>query len=65
VSCGAAGPNWVSVSNQKVHSVIPGTVVYVRVPASNGKYQLVTVVGWSMPAKQLVSIATEALAPRS
>jgi hypothetical protein len=46
-------------------SVIPGTVIYVRVPAGDGKYQLVTVIGWSMPAKQLVSIATEALAPRS
>ena len=65
VSCGAPGPIGASGPNQKLDSVIPGTVIYVRVPAGDGKYQLVTVIGWSMPAKQLVSIATEALAPRS
>jgi hypothetical protein len=46
-------------------AVIPGTVIYVRIPTSNGKYQLVTVTGWSMPAAELVSLTTEALAPKS
>jgi hypothetical protein len=55
----------VSASNRKLDKVIPGTVIYVRVPAKDGKYQLVTVVGWSMTAKQLVSLTTEALAHRS
>jgi hypothetical protein len=54
-------------SNVGLHaaSVTPGTVVYVRVPATDGKYRLVTVVGWSVSPKQLVALTTAALARKS
>jgi uncharacterized membrane protein YgcG len=65
------GQNWTSsvavpcgAKIRASRAVIPGTVIYVRVPATNGRYQLVTVIGWSMPASQLVNITAEALTPK-
>jgi hypothetical protein len=65
VQCQAVSGNGVSASSEQTSSVTPGTVVYVRVPAGHGTYRLVTVIGWSMSAKHLVSITTEALASKS
>jgi hypothetical protein len=65
VPCRTPAASAAPAPNRALDTVIPGTVIYVRVPATNGKYQLVTVIGWSMSAKQLVAITTEALAPKS
>jgi hypothetical protein len=40
-------------------------LLYVRVPTSNEQYQLVTVVGWAMPASEVVDLTSDALAPMS
>jgi hypothetical protein len=39
-----------------------GTLIYVREPADNGEFKLVTIVGWQVPASELVDLTTSALA---
>jgi hypothetical protein len=42
-------------------STTQGTLLYVRVPASNGQFQLVTVIGWAMPTTEVVALTSSAL----
>jgi hypothetical protein len=42
-------------------SATQGTLLYVRVPVGNGQFKLATVLGWSMPANEVVDLASSAL----
>jgi hypothetical protein len=43
-------------------TTVTGTLLYVRVAASGGQFQLVTVVGWEIPASEVVSLTSQAIA---
>jgi hypothetical protein len=52
----------IEIGRLRASSETKGTLIYVREPADNGEFKLVTVVGWELQASELVDLTTSALA---